>query len=450
MRREPLTARQLEVLLWIADGCPDGVWPDDTHKLSARALETRNLASVARRDGRWHAQLKPDGAHYLAHGSYPAPPIPPAPTPAAMASGVAVRRQRLEIDVAELLDRLQTGPVRIQAPDAKLRAAYRRAIHQATVDGLVPAGLTLRHSGRDHGDLVIRLVETPRATPTPAPVPVPIPDTHDPQQPAIRRLLANPSSWGVSPDVRARALRLVQALADEATRRGYQLAEPTDESATFRIDIGEDSFAFRLSEDQDRGEQIPADQLDAAKYSWQRVSPQPAMIPSGRLTLELQRGWRPTRWADRRRWRLDDKLPAVLKLIEQDAAQARQQRADAEAERTRRRELWEQAVPRARERYVYDLNAERMTDQARASAQAAEILAYSQRLAERAAHEPDPTTRRAIETWTEWARAHADAIDPIGHLDDLRHIEPAEAKPDDLDRYMPRGMTVRHPPDQGH
>lgn len=446
MHREPLTARQLEVLRWIADGCPDGVWPDDTHKLSARALETRNLAAVARRDGRWHARLKPDGAHYLAHGTYPhPPPTPTPPTPAATAAPAAARRRRVEIDVTDLLARLQAGPVRIEAPSAELRAAYRRAIHQATVDGLVPDGLTLRHSGRDHGDLVIRLVETPPATPTPAPVP--IPDTYDAEQPAIRRLLANPSSWGVSPDARARALRLVQALADEAARRGYQLAEPADEAGTFRIDIGEDSFAFLLSEEHDHGEQIPADQLAAAKYSWQRVSPQPAMIASGRLTLELQRGWRPTRWADRRRWRLDDKLPAVLELIEQDAAQARKQREEAAAERRRRRELWEQAVPRAMERYVYDLNAERLTDQTRASAQAAEILAYCQRLAERAGHEPDSTTRRAIEQWAEWARSHAEAIDPLGKVDDLCHVEPTEAKSDDLDRYMPRGLTVRHPPD---
>lgn len=45
-------------------------------------------------------------------------------------------------------------------------------------------------------------------------------------------------------------------------------------------------------------------------------------------------------------------------------------------------------------------------------------------------------------------RAHAEATDPLSRVEELRHVEPAEAKADDLDRYMPRGMTVRHPPEQ--
>ncbi len=43
--RRPLTDRQLAVLGWIADGCPDGVWPDHSHKLSVGALEVRTAAT---------------------------------------------------------------------------------------------------------------------------------------------------------------------------------------------------------------------------------------------------------------------------------------------------------------------------------------------------------------------------------------------------------------------
>jgi hypothetical protein len=65
------SARQLDILRWIADGCPHRAWPDESHKLSARALQSRGLARVTRKGKRWHAVLSEDGRHYLDHGTYP-------------------------------------------------------------------------------------------------------------------------------------------------------------------------------------------------------------------------------------------------------------------------------------------------------------------------------------------------------------------------------------------
>ncbi len=48
---KPLNDRQLTVLRWIAARCPERDWPDESHKHSARALESRGLAHVARRHG---------------------------------------------------------------------------------------------------------------------------------------------------------------------------------------------------------------------------------------------------------------------------------------------------------------------------------------------------------------------------------------------------------------
>lgn len=316
VRYQSLTPRQLVVLQWIAEGCPDGTWPDDSHKISARALETRNLATVSRRGGRWHATIKSDGTYYLTHGQYPKEP---PPTHDRTESPASIVGSRDEIDVDDLIARLRTGsPIRVEAPTPGVRAAYRRAISAAITGGKVPTGLTLLHTGRDHGNLVISLIEA--QPPTPKPAPIPIPNTHDPDQPAIRHLLENGSHWAVSPDARPRAFTLIQALADEATRRGHQVSERHAETSTFRIDIGEDSYPFLLTEEHDKGDQIPQEQLDAAKYSWQRVSLRPAMIPSGRLTLQLQHGSRHPHWADRQRWRLDEKLAAVMEQIEQHAA----------------------------------------------------------------------------------------------------------------------------------
>src|ERR1700761_4786007 len=69
--RASLTPHQAAVLQWIADGCAIGAWPDDRHKNSARALESRGLVKVGRRNGAWHAALLPDGRYYIEHGEYP-------------------------------------------------------------------------------------------------------------------------------------------------------------------------------------------------------------------------------------------------------------------------------------------------------------------------------------------------------------------------------------------
>jgi hypothetical protein len=66
--RASLTPRQVAVLQWISDGCAIGAWPDDRHKNSARALESRGLVKISRRNGAWHAALLPEGRYYIEHG----------------------------------------------------------------------------------------------------------------------------------------------------------------------------------------------------------------------------------------------------------------------------------------------------------------------------------------------------------------------------------------------
>lgn len=89
-RFPPLSARQLEVLRWLGDGCPERDWPDDTYKHSARALQSRGLASVGRKHKVWTASITDGGRFYLKHGRYPprvnkgaerAPSNPPALEP---------------------------------------------------------------------------------------------------------------------------------------------------------------------------------------------------------------------------------------------------------------------------------------------------------------------------------------------------------------------------------
>ena len=67
---KPLNARQLEVLRWITEGCPDGVMQGHAHKTSAVALQSRRLVKISRRGGVWTAQITEAGHAYLDTGRW--------------------------------------------------------------------------------------------------------------------------------------------------------------------------------------------------------------------------------------------------------------------------------------------------------------------------------------------------------------------------------------------
>ena len=57
-----LNAKQVEILQWVADGCPDDQYDDGfAHRIVARALEGRGLVSIKGRGATWHATITDDG-----------------------------------------------------------------------------------------------------------------------------------------------------------------------------------------------------------------------------------------------------------------------------------------------------------------------------------------------------------------------------------------------------
>lgn len=366
-QRAVLTPRQVEVLRWIADGCPDGVWPNDSHKISARALEVRNVVTVSRRGGRWHAEIKADGRYYLEHGRYPELAREPVPHP---------------------VPPVQTPPEPVRPTVASVAGA-----------------------------------------------------------PAIIEMRSEPLRLDVSAETRPRALLILRSLADEAVKRGYTLRATESEQATFQIEIGEDVFVFILGEERDKVERVDESEVTAAKYSWQRIQPKPVTVPSGRLYLELVRGWRNPKWADRRRWSLEDKLPAILSTIEEDSRQAQEKRRRAAARRQQRLDTWREAVPRAHALLTEEVNRSRLDVQLTARQRAEQIRRYCQDIDARHADEPDPQVAEQIRRWVNWARHQADDLDPLSHPAELGLVEVVDPRPEDLDRHMPHGMTVRHPPE---
>jgi excisionase family DNA binding protein len=130
--RQPLSDRQINVLGWIAGGCPAREWPDDSHKLTARALESRGLTRVRRKGKLWHAILTEDGQYYLDHGRYPeSAQQEPAPAPGLTEPGQATGQ------AAIMTARLAVRQAITSQERRSLSAARARIVRQAAHPSLL-------------------------------------------------------------------------------------------------------------------------------------------------------------------------------------------------------------------------------------------------------------------------------------------------------------------------
>lgn len=444
MRRDqPLTARQVQVLKWIAKGCPDGVWRDFTYKTTAYALAARGMVTVDRRRKQWSASITPEGDFYLLHGRFPTEATPDGDTQTSESNSGA---NDLAMKVlAEL--RSGDGQLTVESPTVRERAQYRRAIHHLITAHQVPEGFVLRHAGRDRGDLVIRLIceaDEPRSAPTPQ-VPVPVPSSKV-QVSGEVRTLGSEVRMAVTEPSKERALRILQAIADECASRGWTLDRDRRDDRRFEINTSECSFELSLREELvDR--EVPDDEkLGTAKYSWQRVPLQVKKVGSGRLTLQLGQYYRTKSWSDRSRWTLDSKLVALFAELDSRVAEAATQRRQREADLTRRQQEWDTAVLAAKQAYVGDLNRQRLHEQAGRHAQAQALRDYAETLDDVVANCTDISATEPVRKWQRSALDEAARIDPINNPDVLCHLEPDTITPDEYAPFMPKGMNAHRRP----
>lgn len=184
-----------------------------------------------------------------------------------------------------------------------MRAGWRRAIH-ASRGVAASASQRIQHSGRDGGDLVIRLVPLAAETERPAIATIRVP-TRLPRQlhpiVAATRDIARPGPDGWVDTMRRpgvihlrltrqnlnRALRIGQAIFREATRRGHRV-EATGSSrgcsAGACLAIGGQRFELTLAEQTTRVPHIPTaeEEARAQRYEWAHV-PKWNYVATGRL-----------------------------------------------------------------------------------------------------------------------------------------------------------------------
>lgn|GEM_PF-1376738 len=351
----------------------------------------------------------------------------------------------------ELIDQLNSadGEIYIADPSERVRSQYRRAIHGAKERGLVPEGLQLWHTGRDRGDMVIRLLKRHAKPPRVVP-PLRAPETA--RVSVIEKRVRRPTidlkpalaSLAVSKGLLPRCRTILQQVTDEALRRGYEVLAGVEKSSLVIVASGE-HLPFRLFEEQDTAPAPPPTKAELRRYAW-RLPPSTIKIPTGRLALRLEHNYRNRTWADRTRWRLEDRLTEVIDHVDTLARAEIERQREAHEKGLRDLEAWEAGAAAARHAYIAALNRRRIRNQAARSGRAHALREFANRVLARAAAEADPLAAAQMLEWQAAILVEAGWIDPFNVPADLRSVEPEEITTSDLAPYMPRGMSIYYRP----
>ncbi len=334
-------------------------------------------------------------------------------------------------DVAAMVARIQQagGVLRLSGLSREDRARWRRTIHATINQGGLPDGTRLRHTGRDQGDLVIRLVadtaaNEPRKPQTPkVPVPTRLPARPHPIVTATRDAATPVQGWvntrrragvahiSVANSSLPRALRLLQGLLAEAERRGYPTTTTgRDGTCAGGLGLVVDGHAFEvvLAEERTRvpHQLTAANQDRPAAYQW---APRWDYIASGRLVLRNGHGsYGPPLATDRTRWRIEERLGNAFERLEAAAVEAEsrhQERARAEQERYAR---YLEDLDRQHQQRVAAHRVEHLTRQVAGGRLGSDIQAFVDQA--RASVDPED---EAAAAWLDWAAAYAESIDPL-------------------------------------
>lgn len=450
-QRKTLTQRQIDVLRWIGDGCPDGVEEGYAERITAGALRNRGLVTTRGKGATWSAAITAAGSEYVAQVDGPNPPIPREPN-------MPVARRLIEEIVAA------GGTLRVPrrrwgglsgTPD------YERRVAHAERQGAVPVGkrLVVTHSG---DELRIELLDAPEGTPTSS-SPVPVPDRVSRYHRIVSELRAQAGRHEISRAQLPRVSRILQGFVAEAEQRGYGVALPgtsdshhqgrpewsgesdghlvlTIEGVAVALRVREDGVSTRAVYPRHDYRHLPTDRSAKPSYLHEQGAKGTVRIS---IVGPYNRSNRQSSWGDAKTQRLEDRLPAVLMEVETVAAEVRERLEIERQESERRRLAWEGAMTAARACHTEHHRAEILDAQIDAWQRACAIRHYCD------AVEKEHAGAAGAAGWVAWARAHADLIDPL--VSALAVPEPPTKVPPEelvpyLDGWSPYGpeRATRH------
>ncbi|WP_308346605.1 hypothetical protein [Streptomyces sp. ISL-66] len=334
-------------------------------------------------------------------------------------------------------------------PDEAEVGEWRRVVDYAKRHGLVPSGRRIEKQrlwNRER-DLQISLEEGPHPNeksqrPGEAPTVRVPPQIRKPHR-AMAAFMED-DAWLHMPSApRARSLRILQALCSEADRRGHQVAGPAVRGRTQRstahgrwaaqregyVELTVDGFSCRVTIKREYPESLDPDRAVVLM-----------------IELPYSRSGRQSKWADRKRWKLEDVLGIVLREIELRAVDDGQRKADEERAAAERKALWTAAMDEARGRAVEAQLAGVLREQSEAWRGSRLLHEYCDALEQRlAAAEPEESGLVDARRWLDWAHQYARSLDPLVLLPGMpktREVEAEDLKPF-LQGWSPYGPS-RH------
>ncbi|WP_327304074.1 hypothetical protein OG730_10945 [Streptomyces sp. NBC_01298] len=449
MRRwSPLNDRQRELLRRLDAGVELDL--ASAERLSAYALRDRGLLAIARRSGAVRAEVTEAGEFYLEHGHHPedpryvgAPQSGAKRMPAPYSErAVAARARRAK--AAELIERLVAERrVVIPEPDEETEAEYRRVVDYAKRHDLTPPGKRVEKLRLWNRDLQISLEDGPhhnaKSQRPESVLPIPVPAQLRSLHPVVGALKEDQCRLAVSAPLRSRALRLFQGLCAEAVKRGYAVREhPMAENYRSRS-YGYDGAYIPSRPSRREGELnlVVGDFTYTVTIKQEfPLSEDPERAQSLMVELPYSRSGRQGKWADRKRWKLEDVLGAVLREVEVRSREDAQRRVDEKRAEEDRKVRWRAAMDSARKQAIQAQLATVLCEQAQDWHQARALSQYCDALERRLAAPDGSVAPETLSTrqWLEWARAYVGSLNPLRELPGMP--APRDPGPEELKPYL--------------
>jgi hypothetical protein len=258
-----------------------------------------------------------------------------------------------------------------------------------------------------------------------------------------------------------RTLRIVHALAQDVERRGHHIecvAPPADshrgagwkpaQHGQLIVTINGHSNALRIWEKgvglrgpwEQQKKRWEEDRL-SPRYSLYSVRPSPY---DGNATGELNvsvLGFsrRQQSWGDRKRWRLEDRLPQLVRELEAQAAEAEDRRLTREREQAERERQWETAMAHAKRQFLAAHRREVLLQRVTAWQQAEAIRTYCEAVETR--HDAHSLADHpGLSAWLAFAREQANDLQSLPTMPADPEVRPEALQPflGGLSPYGPR------------
>lgn len=437
-KSDALSEKQVATLEWIRDGCaPVDGETEVSRKISAASLHGRGLARVKGAGAAWKASITPAGRAWLEKH----------PTTVATAVGGA---EGLIARVLAAEGRLAIGG------DVEAKVAHEELVRLSHHAASRPRGwrLDVRNAG-SWSEPAYEVVLVRHFEDLVEEFPVPVPESVARYHPAVRAYLDDRDGLAVSREHRPRAGRILQAIADEAPRRGVEVVSPRSaglppvvdaygrrESApsglTLRAPVG--TYAVRVQEVSGLSKtpvpRRPWGQR-SARAAWLEHR-QYEFVSTGVLELVVEGpgmgysgGYR---IRDSATMTLEERLPRVFRRIELHRLEAEHLERERERAAAERRRRWEAAMAAARARYDEHARWEAFEAVSKAWAAVTRDRAFLASAREVAATLDGPP-RDELLAHLDFAQQRLDEADPLRRPEQLlpRVQEP---KPDDLRPYL--------------